>query len=132
MRRKVLPTTPPVPIEDLGREAQAQGNEPGPAMRYGWALYGAGRIQEARQVLEAASQRHPNDLETLYALALTLKRAGESNLAVKALKRIADLIPSITDRTRSAVLRRITHGHLNMLERGQWDLEKEIWGRAEG
>ena len=41
-----------------------------------------------------------------------------------------ELIPGIQDRTRSAVLRRIARGHLNMLEKGRWDLEKEIWGRA--
>ncbi len=130
MRRMILPTVPPVPMEALQKEAEEQPNEAGPQVRLGWALYGAGRLQEARQVLEAATRLHPKDLEVLYALALTLKRSGDSETARKHFQAVSELVGTVSDRTRAAVLRRITHGHLNMLERGRWDLEKEIWGRA--
>lgn len=130
MRRPILPTAPPVPIEALQKAAEEQPAEPGPQVRLGWALYGAGRLQEARQVLEAASRRHPKDLELSYALALTLKRAGDSEAARKQFQAVFGLVGAVSDRTRAAVLRRIVRGHLNMLELGRWDLEKEIWGRA--
>lgn len=130
MRRQVMPKNPPVPIESLQQAAQDQPDEAGPQIRLGWAFYGAGRLQEARQVLEAASRRHPKDLEAAYALALTLKRAGDSEAARKQFQMTSDMVAAVGDRTRAAVLRRIVRGHLNMLERGRWDLEKEIWGRG--
>jgi tetratricopeptide (TPR) repeat protein len=130
MRRPILPKAPPVPIEALQQAAAEQPDEAGPQFRLGWALYGAGRLQEARQVLEPAGRRHPKDLEVLYALALTLKRAGDSEAARKQFQAVFELVGAVADRTRAAVLRRIVRGHLNMLERGRWDLEKEIWGRA--
>lgn len=131
MRKKVVAAgTPPVPIEAFQRQAQESPSDAAAQLRFGWALYGAGRLQEAQKVLEEAARNHPNDLEVLYALGLTLKRAGDPEPARAAFQKILELIPGIQDRTRSAILRRIAHGHLHMMEDGRWDLEKEIWGRA--
>ncbi|MGH2628875.1 MAG: tetratricopeptide repeat protein [Anaerolineales bacterium] len=130
MRRQIMPKAAPVPIEALKKAAEEQPNEAGPQIRLGWALYGAGRLQEALQVMEAASRRHPRDLEVAYGLGLTLKRSGDSEAARKQFQLVSEMVDTVIDRTRAAILRRIAHGHLNMLERGRWDLEKEIWGKA--
>ena len=132
MGKKVVAAakTPPVPIEAFQQQAKEQPADAAAQLRLGWALYGAGRLQEARKVLEDAQRDHPSDLEVVYALGLTLKRAGDPGPARTAFQKLLELIPGVQDRTRSAVLRRIAHGHLHMLENGRWDLEKEIWGRS--
>jgi tetratricopeptide (TPR) repeat protein len=130
MASKPIISKPSISLETLQAQAVAAPDDLALQLRYGWALYGAGRLDQARQFLEKLRARFPKDLELLYGLGLTLKKAGESEEAHQVFLAVKELAKEVPDRTRASMLGHITQGHLNMLERGKWDLEKEIWGKV--
>jgi Flp pilus assembly protein TadD len=99
-------------------------------LRLGWARYGADHPIPAEQAFERAAALRPDDPEPPFGLGLALKRQVKKEPAIRAFRRAADLTPSLTDRARASILRRLALGHINYLERGEWDLEREVWGRA--
>jgi hypothetical protein len=58
-----------------------------------------------------------------------LKAQGRRQESVKTFAEVVSLLDKdiSIDRTRRAILRRLAHGHINLLESGDWGLEKEIW-----
>jgi hypothetical protein len=50
---------------------------------------------------------------------------------VKTFKRVIDLIRQgrVEDKVRANMLQRMAQGHINFIETGGWNLEKEIWHR---
>jgi tetratricopeptide (TPR) repeat protein len=99
-------------------------------LRQGWAHYGAGEYEPAVAQFEQARHLAPDDPEPAFGLGLSHKLAGRKAQAIAAFREAAAHAEHLTDRTRATMLRRLALGHVNRLERGQWDLEKEVWGRA--
>ena len=117
--------SPAPPPSEAGRS-----QEVAELLRVAWERYGEGRYEDAVEPLEAARRLAPGDAEPVFALGLNLKKLGRKVPAADAFRQAASLAESLSDRTRGTMLRRLCLGHVNHLERGQWDLEREVWGKA--
>ncbi|HET7009601.1 MAG TPA: tetratricopeptide repeat protein [Anaerolineales bacterium] len=104
--------------------------EADPLLRKGWSNYAAGDFDEAILQFEAARRLTPDDPEPAYGLGLSFKMFGRKQQAAVAFREAAALADRLENRTRATMLRRLALAHVNHLERGQWDLEREVWGRA--
>jgi Flp pilus assembly protein TadD len=96
--------------------------------RLGWALYGAGAIDEALTVLRQARGDFPEDVDLLYALGLVAKRAGAADEADEAFLLVARLAEAMPDPGRAEILQRLATGHHNQVRSGHWGLKEKVWG----
>ena len=94
-----------------------------------WKLYGEGKPREAAEALERGNRESPGDIEVLYALGLSLKKSEQAESAVRAFRQVVELAAQRPSQVRTLMVRRLAQGHVNMLERGSWDLEAETWHR---
>jgi len=117
-------------VAELEAEVAGRPDDVDAWLRLGWAQYGAGHPLPAEQAFERAAALRPDDPEPSFGLGLALKRQMKKEPAIQAFRRVADLTPRLADRARASILRRLALGHINYLERGEWDLEREVWGRA--
>jgi cytochrome c-type biogenesis protein CcmH/NrfG len=98
-------------------------------LRLGWTYYGEGMLDEAVEAFGNAKDRFPEDIEVLYALALTYKKAGREKESLDIFRNVVKSAENLDDQTRGVMLRRLAIGHVNVLERGDWDLREETWER---
>jgi Flp pilus assembly protein TadD len=117
-------------MELLERQARAAGAGVGDWLRWGWALYSAGRYAQSADAAREARARAAADPEPGYLLGMALKAAGDKAAAVIAFRAAAADLPAMQDEVRAAMLRRLAVGQINWLERGTWDLEPETWVRT--
>jgi tetratricopeptide (TPR) repeat protein len=120
----------PPDLGPLRENAARSPGDPAARRRLGWALYGAGEIDEALTVLRQACRDFPDDVDLSYGLALAAKKAGAIDESDEAFLRIAELARAIADPGRGEILHRLATGHHNQLRTGHWGLKQEIWGRA--
>lgn len=85
----------------------------------------------AEQNFRKALAMNPRLVDALYGLGLTLKALGRPQESIQEFQKVVDLVDSgvLEDATRSAIVRRLSIGHINRLRTGNWDLEKELWQR---
>jgi tetratricopeptide (TPR) repeat protein len=121
---------PSIDLAALEASAAADPRDADIRLRLGWAHYSAGRLDRALAALQEARRLLPDDPEPYFALGLTLKKSGKAAEAVGAFRDASERTGHLKDKARSAILRRLSLGHINFLERGEWDLEREVWGRA--
>lgn len=97
----------------------------------GYALYTTGDYDGARVDFESAVSLDPNDVEALYGLGLTRKMQGDLDGSADSFNQVLELLRAgaVKDTTRAKMLERLTKGHLNIMNVGDWNLEKEIWKR---
>jgi tetratricopeptide (TPR) repeat protein len=97
----------------------------------GYAFYAKGDFPSAQKDFEVVLGIDPNDVEAIYGLGLSYKMQGNMEEGAKAFRKVLDLLGagSVEDPTRTKMLERLAKGHLNMITKGDWDLEKEIWKR---
>jgi tetratricopeptide (TPR) repeat protein len=90
-----------------------------------------GDFQSAQKDFEEALVIAPNDVEAIYGLGLSYRIQGNMEKGANAFRKVLDLLGagSVEDPTRTKMLERLAKGHLNMITKGDWDLEKEIWKR---
>jgi len=98
-------------------------------LRLGWVFHGKSNESIAEENFLKAISLSPALIDAYYGLGLVLKAQGRRQEAVKTFGEVVSLLDKdiSIDRTRRAVLRRLTHGHINLLQSGDWGLEKEIW-----
>jgi tetratricopeptide (TPR) repeat protein len=93
----------------------------------GWLFYSRKSYDRAildfLKVLETDSQ----DPDLLYALALSYKGTGNSSKAIEVFEKVYILLDNLDDHTKARMLQRLVHGHINQINNGDWNLEKEIW-----
>jgi tetratricopeptide (TPR) repeat protein len=116
-------------IDNLKAELERNPTNVKKYLRLGWAYYGENKLDEAIETLQDAKHRFPDDIEVLYALALAHKKAGDSEEALANFREVVKSVEHLDDQTRGAMLKRLAKGHINILERGDWDLKNEIWER---
>jgi Flp pilus assembly protein TadD len=117
-------------LEQLEQAARAPGADRDALLRWGWALYAAGRSSEAAAAARDCRRLASGDPEASYLLGMALKAAGDSAGAAAAFGAAAADAPGLTDSVRGAMLRRLAVGQANWLQRGEWDLEPETWVRT--
>jgi tetratricopeptide (TPR) repeat protein len=97
----------------------------------GWTYHTKQEQAAAETALRKALALEPESVDAHYVLGLVLKSQQRGKEAVECFKEVLALLERglVEDRTRSAMLRRLAKGHINHLETGDWNLEKEIWQR---
>jgi len=122
-------TTPPS-LEQLEQAARAPGAETDTLLRWGWALYAAGRFLDSAGVARECQTMASGDPEPSYLLGVALKASGDRSGAAAAFGAAAADAPGLPDTVRGAMLRRLAVGQMNWLQRGEWNLEPETWVRT--
>jgi tetratricopeptide (TPR) repeat protein len=95
----------------------------------GWFYYFQKDYSKADADYRRALQERPDDLDTVYALALNLKAMGHTQEAVESFQTVNLLADRLADKLRANIIKRISVGHINSMTQGNWNLEKEIWKR---
>ncbi len=96
-------------------------------LRQAWAAYGAGQYAQAAEILTQGQARYPDSEEIAYGLGMAQYKIGSKDQARRAFARAVALLERDVKQARGTMLRRLAKGHLNLLDRGTWDLEAEIW-----
>jgi tetratricopeptide (TPR) repeat protein len=101
--------------------------------RQGWALHAAGKQDAAEQSLRKAIELEPASVDAHFTLGLALKAQDRNREAVELFQKVLTLIRSgaVEHNIRSEMVRRLALGHINRIEKGDWDLEGEIWRKKD-
>lgn len=124
---------PPVQIEEtnsleaMQEELKRNPDEVKSYLRLGWAYYASAQFDKAAAIFSDAKDRFREDVEVLYALALALKRHGETDKALAYFRKVTLLAEKLENRSRAGMLRRLAIGHANVIAEGDWNLSKETW-----
>jgi cytochrome c-type biogenesis protein CcmH/NrfG len=130
MARISSSVTPGIDLTALEQQTAAQPDQVDGWLRLGWARYGSARWEAAEQAFRTAHRLAGSDPEPPFGLGLALKKQGKKPEAIRFFREAAERTTSVADRARAAILRRLALGHVNFLEQGEWNLEREVWGRA--
>jgi tetratricopeptide (TPR) repeat protein len=117
----------PPSIESLQEELKRNPKVVKNYLHLGWTYYVQGSYDQASQILSDAKDRFPEDVEVLYALALALKKNGDTDAALRFFRKVTLLAEKMEDRTKSGMLRRLAIGHANVITEGDWNLSHETW-----
>jgi tetratricopeptide (TPR) repeat protein len=98
----------------------------------GMAYYARQQYQEAEADLKKATTMDGNSIDAYYSLGMVLKAEGKKAEAVTAFTQVINLILARADaaQVKYGMLRRLALGHINELNQGDWNLEREIWKRT--
>ena len=102
-------------------------------VRRGYVFYSRHMYKEAETDFRNAVSLNPEAVDAIYALGMTLKAQREDDAAIKAFQRAIELLEAgvVEGKSRTEMLRRLALGHINEITQGNWNLEKEIWQKAE-
>jgi tetratricopeptide (TPR) repeat protein len=92
----------------------------------GWGHYGQKQYAEAVKEFQEALRLDVNWVDAYYGLGLSQKGMGAKPDAVAAFEKAAKLAAQMEDRVRGGMLLRLAHGQINQLQKGDWDLDKEL------
>jgi tetratricopeptide (TPR) repeat protein len=95
----------------------------------GMAYYARQQYAEAEADLKKAISLDSTHLDSYYSLGMVYKAVDRKEEAVDAFTHVLDLIkanPGV-DTTKNDMLRKLALGHVNEINQGDWNLEKEIW-----
>jgi len=97
----------------------------------GMSFYARKDYVKAAEDFNKAIQMEPSNKDAYYGLGMVYKAATKKEEAVQAFQQvIAILAANPTEaHDRREMLRRLALGHINELNSGDWNLEKEIWKR---
>ena len=99
--------------------------------RRGLAFYARKQLSAAEDDLKEAIARQSDLLDASYVMGMVLKSQGKKAEAILAFQHVLGLIGDQLNKhtARFDMLRRLALGHINMINQGDWNLEKEIWKR---
>lgn len=93
----------------------------------GWLYYSLQKYEQAQADFRLILQKDGTNVDAWYALGLALKALGSSQPAVDAFTQIDKYINLVEDGQRATIISRLSHGQINQIKTGSWNLEKEIW-----
>jgi tetratricopeptide (TPR) repeat protein len=110
----------------------ASMGEPASADEYqrrGMAFYARKQFDAAVTDLKKAISLDNNHIDSYYSLGMVLKALDRKEEASDAFKQVLSLIKANPnpDTTKYDMLRKLALGHINEMNLGDWNLEKEIW-----
>jgi len=101
--------------------------------RRGMAYYARKQYAQAEADLKKAISLDSNHIDSYYSLGMVYKAVDRKQEAVDAFNHVIELIltnPGV-DATKNDMLRKLALGHMNEINQGDWNLEKEIWKHIE-
>ena len=98
-------------------------------LRQGWLDHGRSNETSAEEEFRKAIQLGPGLIDAYYGLGLVLKAQGRGKEAIQIFEKALDLVQNdtATEKVRMQMLGRLIRGHINLLNSGDWNLEKEVW-----
>ncbi len=129
-RPKNLVTTTAVNVEP---ENMPQPQTAAEYERRGYAFYARSKFKEAEADFQKALEIDPNDVDACYALGMTYKADKMKDEAIQTFQKALQMIDRglVENKVRADMLRRLANGHINEINNGDWNLEKEIWKKEE-
>lgn len=100
----------------------------------GWALHGSNKDDDAAEEnFRHAIAVDPNSADAYFGLGLVLKSQDRRQEAIDSFEKVVDILDNTNqeDVIRTKMLRRLALGHINQMRKGDWDLEKEVWGKKD-
>jgi tetratricopeptide (TPR) repeat protein len=122
--------SPPNPVLENPVEidpAAIDAKSPKDHIYRGWLYLYQKAYEKAEDDFTQALTLEPDNLDTLFALGISQKLVGKSDLSVRTFEQVIQLAGGIEDRTRSNMMKRLAKGHIQHIKIGDWDLEKELW-----
>jgi tetratricopeptide (TPR) repeat protein len=115
-----------VPVDPAGMQEPTSADE---YQRRGVAYYARKQFSAAETDLKKAISLDTNHLDSYYSLGMVLKALDRKEEASAAFTQVLTLISAYPDSntTRYDMLRKLALGHINEMNQGDWNLEKEIW-----
>lgn len=97
--------------------------------RRGMAYYARKQFSAAEDDLKKAISLDSTHIDSYYSLGMVLKAIGRKEDATAAFNQVLNLLGAYTptDKIKFDMLRRLALGHINEMNQGDWNLEKEIW-----
>lgn len=101
-------------------------------LRRGMAYYARGIFNAAEVDLRASIALDSAHIDAYYCLGMVLKALDKKQEATEAFSRVLQLISTseVGKSTKNDMLSRLAVGHMNMINQGDWNLEKVIWQRS--
>lgn len=95
----------------------------------GWSHHTKGEQEAAVENFQKAIAKDSKSIEGLYGLALVLKSQGRRRDSKMIFEQIISIIDEEMSRNsvRKTMLKRLVKAHINQIQEGDWNLEKEIW-----
>lgn len=96
-----------------------------------WEHHSNKQDDAAEVSFRRAIQMSPGLFDAYFGLGLVLKAQGRKQEAIEAFNKVLELleVEISSDQAQRHMMRRLTLGHINMINSGDWNLEKEIWKR---
>ena len=119
-----------MPVDPASMEEPKTADE---LLKRGMAYYARKQYAQAEVDLKKAISLDSNHLDAYYSLGMVFKAADRKEEAVDAFTHVIDLIQANPgdDTTKNDMLRKLALGHVNEINQGDWNLEKEIWKHIE-
>jgi tetratricopeptide (TPR) repeat protein len=100
---------------------------PADYLERGWLFYSRQKYEQAEEDFRQVLKQDPANADAWYALGLALKALGKGPQAIDAFTHVDQVIAGVEDRQRVMIILRLTHGQVNLIQTGDWNLENEIW-----
>jgi len=131
--RKIFKRKEIYKVKSLSIDPATMG-EPHSADEYqqrGMAFYARKQFNKAASDLTNAISLDKNHLDAYYCLGMVMKALGRKDEASAAFNQVINLISAnhANHTSKFDMLRRLALGHINEMNQGDWNLEKEIWKR---
>ncbi len=92
----------------------------------GWGYYGARQYAEAIAAFREGLRLDAGSVDALYGLGLSLKEDGQQEEAISVFDKVVTLAPQRAKGARGRMLSRLSRGHINLIRKGDWDIDMEI------
>lgn len=105
-----------VGIDELEELAKSEPNNVEIQRRWAWSLLRTNHAQQAKEVLESASQKSANDPELWYAMGVVLLRINDTKQARNAFQKVTELLGSKAHESpRLTMLNHMAETHIKKL-----------------
>ena len=106
--------------------AVANGTSEAEFVESGWSHYSQKEYFRAESDFKKALDINPNNVDTQYALAMTLMASARQQEAVQAFEKVMRMLQNAegTDFVRAHMLSRLAQGHINRIQTGDWGIFK--------
>lgn len=116
-------------MSEMGVQKMATASDE--LVRRAWEQYGKGNLADAEREFRSAIERTARSVDAHYGLGMVLKVAKRHDESIAVFERLLTLLESeMGQGSRSALMRRLAHGYINLMRKGDWGLETEIWKRS--
>jgi cytochrome c-type biogenesis protein CcmH/NrfG len=113
-------------VDKAQSEIAADPNNVDGFCNLGWGFYGARQYADAIQAFNDALKLDAGSVDALYGLGLSLKESGAGEDAVPVFARVMKLAPQKEQGARGRMLARLSRGHINLIRKGEWDLDEDV------